>query len=75
VPKGKEKGKEKSKGKAASECASETPDGKKFCYRWNDQARGCNTARCNFLHVCGKCSRDHSSITVIPYVGFVYSFI
>ena len=55
--KGKGKGK-KGKG-SGTQCKSETPDGKKICFRFNDAARGCTTAKCQFLHVCGKCFKDH----------------
>ena len=62
VSKGKVKGKGKwkEKGKLArQECASTTPDGKKICFRFNDQSQGCTRPQCTFLHVCGKCFRDH----------------
>ena len=58
--KGKGKGKGKEKGKSArQECASTTPDGKKICFRFNDQSQGCTRQQCTFLHVCGRCFRDH----------------
>ena len=60
---GKGKGESKNKGGKAKSyaqgCASETPDGKKICYTFNDKARGCAVAKCQFLHVCGRCFKDH----------------
>ena len=57
-----QQGKGRGKGsrrKGQGQCAAETPDGKKICYKFNDQSRGCHVPRCNFLHVCGKCFKDH----------------
>ena len=64
-PNGKGKGKQKKKGKAKGkakgqdDCQAQTPDGKKICFRFNDQGRGCAAPKCQFLHVCGRCYKDH----------------
>ena len=52
------KGNGKSGGKARpGGCAAKTPDGKSICYSYNNT--GCTRQNCNFLHVCGKCYRQH----------------
>ena len=56
--KGKNTGKRAGKGNL-TDCANETPDGKRICYAFNDTERQCANRKCNFLHVCGKCSKAH----------------
>jgi hypothetical protein len=62
--KGKGKGKGK-KGKGSKRqredgrCPPTTPDGKKICFGFNSKATPCDKAKCPFLHVCGRCFRDH----------------
>lgn len=63
--KGKGKGRGKSKGKQSSAgfgkngCARSTPDGKPICFAFNDKPNPCTKSKCPFLHVCGKCFKDH----------------
>ena len=57
--KSKDKGKSKGKGKNGKGCASRTPDGKPICYKYNNQVEKCTKSRCSFLHVCGRCFKDH----------------
>ena len=49
------------KGKDAKSrgCANKTPDGKPICYKYNNQNERCVKAKCTFLHVCGRCFKDH----------------
>ena len=59
---GKGTGKGKTKGKGGSKdgnCKAKTPDGKLICYRFNNEAESCTKAKCNYLHVCGRCFKDH----------------
>ena len=60
--KGKGQGRGKGKGKKGSRdtgCAAETPDGKRVCYSFNNKQEPCTRKKCQFLHVCGKCFKDH----------------
>ena len=65
--KGKGKGKEKGKGKQGKGgkgggpegCASQTPDGKRICFGFNNKAEQCSKKKCPYLHVCGRCFKDH----------------
>jgi hypothetical protein len=60
---GKRKGKKVKGGKRQREdtarCASTTPDGKRICYSFNNKATPCDRHKCQFLHVCGRCFKDH----------------
>ena len=40
-------------------CANKTPDGKPICYKYNNQNERCVKAKRTFLHVCGRCFKDH----------------
>jgi len=67
--KGKGKGKYKKKGKGNGgakgrgggpiDCKSKTPDGKLICYKFNNESEECRRVKCQYLHVCGKCYKDH----------------
>jgi len=56
--KGKGKGGEKAGAKEWG-CQSRTPDGKPICYKFNNEAEQCAKPKCTFLHVCGRCFRNH----------------
>ena len=36
-----------------------TPDGKPICFAFNDKSNPCTKTKCSFLHVCGRCFKDH----------------
>ena len=57
--KGKGKGRQRPFRANENVCPSETPDGKKICWGFNNKDRSCTNLKCRFLHVCGKCFRDH----------------
>ena len=52
-------GRGRGKGAKGKGCASRTPDGKSICFKYNNRTEKCMKSKCNFLHVCGKCYRDH----------------
>jgi len=59
--KGRGKGKEGKAGKGAGAegCAAQTPDGKRICFAFNNKAEPCSRKKCAYLHVCGRCFKDH----------------
>jgi len=66
IEKGKGKGKGRKgkqgrggKGTRQDRCAAQTPDGKRICYGFNDKSTPCAKPACTFLHVCGRCFKDH----------------
>ena len=40
-------------------CAPATPDGKRICFGFNNKNEPCTRPKCTFLHVCGRCFKDH----------------
>ena len=67
-PRGKGKGKPKKGAKGdgkptgkpkPGDCSARTPDGKLICYGFNDPSTNCDRKKCRFLHVCGRCFKDH----------------
>ena len=57
-----QKGKGKGKGgvkRPPGNCPRETPDGKRICFGFNRKEGACARTKCGFLHVCGKCFKDH----------------
>ena len=59
--KGKGKGNGGGKGKQGSKngCAFKTPDGKNICFAFNTRDQARSAKKCKYLHVCGRCFKDH----------------
>ncbi len=62
--KGGGKGSNKGKGKGKNlqgDCNAQTPQGEPICFKYNARV-ACNEAKCNFMHVCGRCSKRGHTI-------------